>query len=221
MSDEYEFEPIPGLPAHLPEGETILWQGSPVAGLVARRALHVGLVAVYFAALLVWRVLTGTAEGHTPAEIAVDSIPLLLTATAGIGLIGLLAYLIARTTIYTITNRRVVMRFGVALPMTVNVPFASIQTADIRELGGGAGDISLAVDKLGRLGFAHLWPHTRAWHVRKPHPTLRGLKDVASVATILSRALHAADGQPARGLVSPPAGRGNQMSPQPSAPVAA
>lgn len=221
MSDEFEVEPIPGLPALLPEGETILWQGSPAAGLVARKVLHVGLIAVYFGLLLGWRVLTGTAEGQPLTEIAFNSIPLLLTAAAGIGLIGLLAHFIARTTIYTITSRRVVMRFGVALPITVTIPFTSIRKADVRDTGAGSGDISLTVEGLGRLGFAHLWPHTRGWYLRKPHPTLRGLADVSTAAAVLSRALHAADGQPTRGLAPTVSGRGTSMAPQPSSPVAA
>ncbi len=52
-------------------------------------------------------------------------------ATAAILILSLLAYLIARTTIYSITSRRVVMRFGVALPMTVNIPFKAIRSADV------------------------------------------------------------------------------------------
>ena len=29
MSAEHEFEPVPGLPETLPEGESMLWQGKP------------------------------------------------------------------------------------------------------------------------------------------------------------------------------------------------
>jgi hypothetical protein len=80
----------------------------------ARRVLHAGLVAAYFAVLLVWRIATGLSDGYTLSQIAFDSIPLLGMAAAAILILSLLARLIARTTIYTITSRRVVMRFGVA-----------------------------------------------------------------------------------------------------------
>lgn len=203
---EYESEPIPGLPAYLPEGETLLWQGAPAAWTVARRSLHVGLVAIYFAALLAWRILTGLDGGATPYEIAVDSIPLLLVATASIALLYLLAYLIGRTTIYSITSRRVVMRYGVALPMTVNIPFTAIKAADVATDSNGSGDIALNVEGLGRIGYFHLWPHARAWHVRRPQPALRALPDAAGAANTLSRALHAASGQQARGAISGAAG---------------
>jgi hypothetical protein len=195
---EYDSEPIPGLPAHLPEGEQLLWQGSPETWAIARRVFHIGLVAAYFAVLLAWRFATGISDGHTLNEIAVNSIPLLITATAGFALIGLLAYLIARTTIYSITSRRVLMRFGVALPMSLNIPFKAVKNAAVHRCVNGSGDVALEVEGLDRLGFVHLWPHVRAWHVRQPQPTLRGLTEVDQVAGVLSKALHAAAGQPER-----------------------
>jgi len=195
---EYDSEPVPGLPAYLPEGENLLWQGSPAAGALARRVFHIGLVAAYFAVLMAWRLFAGIADGHTLQTIAFDSIPLAITAAAGLAIIALLARLIARTTIYSITSRRIVMRFGVALPMTVNIPFTAIKSADVLQCSDGTGEVALQVDDLGRLGYLHMWPHTRAWHLRQPQPTLRGLPDAQAVATLLSKALHAAAGKPER-----------------------
>lgn len=196
MSDEYDCEPIPGLPANLPEGEKLLWQGSPSATATARRVLHIDLVAAYFAALLAWRMITGIYDGSSVSQIAVDSIPLLIIAAAGLTILAILANLIARTTIYSITSRRVVMRYGVALPMTVNIPFKAIHSADVALRADGSGDVALAVDELGKLTYLHLWPNTRAWHLRKPQPSLKGLPDAQAVATLLSRALHTAAGSP-------------------------
>lgn len=194
MSQEFEHEPIPGLPANLPEGEQILWQGSPSAAATAWSVLHIGWVGAYFAVLLTWRLFAGLSDGHTLTQIAFDSIPLTAVAVAAICILALVARLIARTTIYTITNRRVVMRFGVALPISVNVPFKAIRSAGAALRGDGTGDVALEVDDLGRLSYFHLWPHTRAWHVRKAQPSLRALPDAQNVATLLSRALHTAVG---------------------------
>jgi hypothetical protein len=196
VSHEYDFEPVPGLPANLPEGEQLLWQGSPKAAAIARRVLHIDLVAAYFAALLAWRLIAGFYDGHAPSQIAVDSIPLLVMAAAGLAILALLASLMSRTTIYSITSRRVVMRYGVALPMTVNIPFKAIHSAEVALRADGTGDVALAVDDLGKLTFLHLWPNTRGWHLRKPQPSLRALPDAQAVATLLSRALHTAAGSP-------------------------
>jgi len=196
VSDDFDFEPIPGLPANLPEGEQLLWQGSPSAPSVARRVLHIDLVAVYFAALMSWRLLAGLYDGHTLSQIAVDSIPLAGMAAAALAILALLARFIARTTIYSITSRRVMMRFGVALPITVNIPFKAIQSADVALRSDGSGDIALGVDSLGKLTYLHLWPNTRPWHLRKPQPQLRSVPDAQNVAALLSRSLHAAVGSP-------------------------
>ncbi len=200
MSDEYDFEPVPGLPANLPEGEQLLWQGSPSASATARRVLHIDLVAAYFAALLAWRFAAGAYDGYALSQIAVDSIPLAGMGAVALVILAVLAKLIARTTIYSITSRRVVMRYGVALPMSVNVPFKAIQSADVALRADGSGDIALAVDDLGRLTYFHLWPNTRAWHLRKPQPSLRAVPDAQNVAALLSRALHSAAGSPEKAM---------------------
>ena len=44
--DDYAGEPIPGLPADLPEGERLLWQGSPAWMSLAVRAFHIRKVAI-------------------------------------------------------------------------------------------------------------------------------------------------------------------------------
>ena len=196
MSHEFDFEPIPGLPANLPEGEKLLWQGSPSATEIARRVLHIDLVAVYFAALMTWRLCAGLYDGHALSQIAVDSIPLAGMTVASLAILAVLGRLMARTTIYSITSRRVVMRFGVALPMTVNLPFKAIQSADVALRPDGSGDIALGVDSLGKLTYLHLWPNTRPWHLRKPQPQLRSVPDAQNVAALLSRALHANAGSP-------------------------
>jgi hypothetical protein len=194
VSHEFDHEPIPGLPANLPEGENILWQGSPSASATAWRVLHIGWVGAYFAALLAWRLVAGLSDGHTMMQIATDSIPLTVVAVSAIAILALLARLIARTTIYTITSRRLVMRFGVALPISVNLPFKAIRSAGAALRADGTGDVAIEVDDLGRLTYLHLWPHTRAWHVRKAQPSLRAVPDAQNVAALLSRALNAAAG---------------------------
>ena len=129
---EYANEPVRGLPGHLPAGEYIVWQGSPAWAPLARRVFHTHLVAGYFGLLIGWALLN-LATGHTSGAVALRG----LAATTGVGIaaVGLLAvlgWLAARATIYTITNRRVVLRFGVALPKCVNLPFAQIAAAGLQ-----------------------------------------------------------------------------------------
>ncbi len=185
---EYDHEPVRGLPGDLPAGETLLWQGAPDFRRLARDAFHVRLVAAYFAVLLAWAVIDALAESTTS--------PIGIALTAGLaavclGLLYGLAWLSARTTVYSITSKRVVMRFGMALPKAVNLPFARIATAQLALNDDGTGDLALALTDKG-LGYAAMWPHARAWRLAQPEPSLRSLPDAAMVAALLAEACAAA-----------------------------
>ena len=127
---EYEYEPVPGLPERLPQGEEILWQGAPRWDVLARRAFQVRKVGLYFLLLVIWAVAWDIQGGRDPV---VSAFWLVVAAALAIGLLTLLARAMARSTLYTITNHRVVMRFGVAIPMTINLPFAKITAAALRD----------------------------------------------------------------------------------------
>ena len=65
MSGDYDFEPVRGLPAHLPKSETLLWQGHPEWRSLAVHAFHVRKVVVYFVLLAVWSVASTLADGNS------------------------------------------------------------------------------------------------------------------------------------------------------------
>ena len=185
-----------GLPGPLPAGEVLLWQGSPGWWPLARRALHIHQVAGYFAVLLVWAVGSAVWQYGLNDPAIATHLLLLPMALMALGLLGLLAWLMARTTTYTITDRRVVMHFGVALPMTINIPFRLISAAGMTCGADGSGDIALSLSGGGRLSYLITWPHVRPWRLAQTQPALRGLPDAARVARILSRALAASAAQP-------------------------
>lgn len=188
MSEEVEFEPIPGLPEELPDGEHILWQGAPSWRALAREAFHVRGLAVYFGALCVLRALFTAAGGASAGEAVVAGLVMLPVAAAGLGLLALLAWLQARATIYTITNRRLVMRFGVAIRITLNLPFREVAEAGMRAYGSGHGDIPVTLMGPVRLAYAQLWPHARPWRFRRSQPMLRAVPEVERVSEILAQA---------------------------------
>lgn len=186
---EYEFEPIRGLPEPLPAGERILWQGAPKWWGLAKRAFHARKVAVYCILLLAWHSVTALADGEGAATAALATLGLVPIALVAIGLPVGLAWLFARSTVYTITNRRVVMRFGVAMPMTVNLPFRTIASAALRVDRKGIGDLPLALTGGDRIAWLVLWPHVRPWRLRQPEPMLRAIPEATEVAEILTEAL--------------------------------
>jgi hypothetical protein len=192
--NEHEFEPVPGLPEHLPEGERMLWQGAPRWQSIAVRAFHVRKVVVYFALLMAWDATTALAAGgslqHALGGVAWVGVLGLLA----VGVLSLLAWQSARTTLYTLTSRRIVMRFGIALPMSLNLPFSVVDSASLRVHADGTSDIPVAVVKGTRVGYLINWPHVRPWHVARPQPMLRGIADGHRVADLLASSLSAALG---------------------------
>ena len=190
--DDYAGEPIPGLPADLPEGERLLWQGSPAWMSLAVRAFHIRKVAIYFAALILWRGVSSKYDGAATGEALSYALAIMPVALCGIGIVALLAYAYARMTIYSITTRRVLMRSGVALPITVNLPFKRIDGAALKIHGDGTGDIPLQLAKDDRIAVMAIWPNMRPWKLSKPEPMLRSLPDASKVADLLAAALSGA-----------------------------
>lgn len=181
--------PPHGLPAPLPPGEAMLWQGAPNWRAVARRVLHVRTLCFYFAGLaaiaLVRALLLDTASMWFSLAV------LMVLGTAAIALLCVFAVLVARTSVYTLTDRRIVLRIGIALAGSINLPFGAIESADLRLYPDGTGDIALLLDGQTRIGLNMLWPHARPWHTRRVQPMLRAVPGAARVATLLAEAVAA------------------------------
>ena len=144
---------------------------------------------IYFAALMTWRMVSKLWDGSTvlgALDHALALAPLALAATA---ILLVMAYASARTSMYTITDRRVVLRVGMALPVNLNIPFDSIEGVGFAAHKDGSGDLALQIRKGERLGYAVLWPHARPWRYSRPEPMLRGLANGETAAKILASAL--------------------------------
>ncbi|MEM7026600.1 MAG: photosynthetic complex putative assembly protein PuhB [Pseudomonadota bacterium] len=182
-------EPVKGLPENLPQGEQILWQGIPKWQHLAISTFHIRKIMFYF--LIVATVKAGVSlmEGAGMSVIMSDTYYLFSYALLAVAIFSLIAWLIERTTVYTITSHRIVLRFGVALPMAVNIPFERIMLASMRCFKDGSGDIPISVDNKHRFSYLVMYPHIRPWHMLRPQPMLRGLDNVEQVAEILADAL--------------------------------
>ena len=181
-----------GLPSRLPEGEIVLWTGAPDWRVLARTALHARKLAIYFTLVAAYATVSSALSGAGPAASI-----LTLLKTAAVGAIPVVlavayAWLVSRVAVYTITNRRVAMHIGLALPVTLNIPFARIAAADMSAAPDGSGDLSLSLAGRDRFAYFILWPHARPWRFAKAQPSMRGLRDVTRPAQVLGRALAAA-----------------------------
>jgi hypothetical protein len=192
--NEYEFEPVRGLPELLPPGEELLWQGAPRWQSLAVSAFHARKVGLYFAALIAVDAVASLATGRPAAAVAISAAGLIVLALAAVGLLALLAWFTARSTVYSITTRRLVMRFGVALPMSINLPFSVIESASMRTRHDGSSDLPLVLMPGSRIGYLITWPHVRPWQFARPQPMLRAIPDGERVAAQLATGLAASAG---------------------------
>jgi hypothetical protein len=184
---DFDFEPAPGLPAPLPKGETILWQGRPAVLPLAREALGLNWIAGYFVLLALWRGIVAGGEGGLPVAVPV-AISYVMLGLAACAIILAIAWAQARATVYTITTARVLMRVGAALSVTFNIPFTQVAGASLDLRRGGHGTVALATGGDTRLSYLVLWPHVRPWRARHTEPALRCIPDAALVAQILADA---------------------------------
>ena len=188
---EHEFEAAPGLPELLPEGEHIVWQAAPDWKQLAIHAFHVRKIAIYFSLMWLLQLAHFLDQGETTAYIFQQCGTSLLLAVVALGLLSISAYYAAQTALYTLTNRRVVMRIGIVLSLTFNVPLRRIVAADLGRINDDSGDIALQLNSADRIAWLHLWPHARAWHVKQPQPTMRCLPDAEKLAHALAQAWQA------------------------------
>ncbi|MBB5514052.1 hypothetical protein FHS89_000050 [Rubricella aquisinus] len=189
--DDFEIEPVRGLPETPPEGERILWQGSPDPWRIATRVYALKWVVGYFLILGLWRFVDRMDLGHGFAAAGSSALWFVgLAAITGAILYGL-AWATAKAAVYTITNRRVAMRIGVALTLTLNLPFQWIESADLRRRKDGSGDIALRMKGSTKVSYLVLWPHAQPLKLNPAVPMLRGLKDADGVSAILRDAAKA------------------------------
>ncbi|HXI06419.1 MAG: photosynthetic complex putative assembly protein PuhB [Bradyrhizobium sp.] len=196
-----DFSQFKELPSPLPVGERVIWQGKPSFAGLALRAFHIREVAIYFAILLVLRCWSNWSLGLPASDMAASALWLIFPAVSAVAVLAGLAWLFRRAACYTITSKRILFQFGVALPMTMNIPLGKIANAALKTYRDGSGNIPLKLSDGGRVSYLLLWPHIRPWHLRAPEPMLNSIPDAAAVAAKLAEALTGQPGPTAISLV--------------------
>jgi len=128
--DDFAAEPINGLPELPPRGEVILWQGRPNWLRLTVESLNLWWVVAYFAVLTAWRFIT-VIDVLSFDRAIIMTLPFVIMTLIVVLLLMLVGFIQARATVYTITNRRVAMRIGAALTVTLNIPYTQIDNAAV------------------------------------------------------------------------------------------
>lgn len=178
--EEIEGPSADGDPMGTPtEQETVLWKGRPDLAVLTRSAFHTRKVAIYFVLLI------GAALAFDNPNAALVCAVL---AVLGLAILQFLAWLSARSTLYIITDQRLIMRIGMAIETRINIPLKQVAAAHLKERGKGYGDIALELKGERILTWLLLWPHTRPFKYSHPQPMMRALPQVEAVASLLAEA---------------------------------
>jgi hypothetical protein len=198
----FKGKPVQGLPGRLPPGESILWQGAPRWQSLATGAFRIKLIALYFGILVLWRVVSGLMAGHGLVSAATSGLSGLTLGVLAVGIFSFYAWAISRSSTYTITDKRVVMTYGMALPKSLNLPFNRIEAADLALQPDGTGNIMLRVPAGTRLSYLLLLPHVKSGQKTGLVPMLRAVEEPQKVAQILATALAASLGADERAVIT-------------------
>ncbi len=190
---EHEDEPVRGLPDYLPEDEHLVWRGEPDFRVMAVRVFHVRSVAIYIALLLCTHLGVQLYQGGSIADVALGSSWMLALGLTAIGILAVLAWAYTRSTVYTLTNKRLVIRSGVAIPMMVNLPLPIVGSADMRRYADGSGDIMFTLGQKKKLSYMLLWPNIKPWEFKPVVPAIRCLADVDAAAQAVASVVDSAD----------------------------
>lgn len=188
-------------------GEEILWRGRPNPRDLIVNGFHVGWMAAYFLVLALWSLGSGVMDGGDAGALIRAGLLPLAGGALVCGAVALYAFLIARGTRYLVTSKRIVLSFGVALPIAISLPHPMIVSADLKRRAGGRGDIALAIDAgrgagtaaPGRRGPSRvlLWPYLRMDRWLRAVPLMRAVDDADGVARLIARTLAASSGMAA------------------------
>ena len=173
------------LSENLPNGEQLVWQGRPERRALATRAMYLKYIAFYLVALIAARTGYLILDGESVATWSGMLVWQVLASAFVMLLIVGLAAVYSRTTRYSLTNERLIIKTGAAITIHINLPLQQIIAADLREYSDGTGDITLQVSRAEKLYWLLIWPNVRSWWIRPLRPVLRGLKDAQAVAHLL------------------------------------
>jgi Bacterial PH domain len=178
--------------SRLPAGEKVLWMGAPDQRSLARYFLRERwcLAFVAFSFSLGAAEALQHADGTVPRLIGVATLSTIMAIVAIVS-IRLMAWQIAKSSKYVITNKRVYFNIGIVMRADANIPYSSLDGVDLRRRSDGSADLMLKLTGEQEIPWLLLFPHM-TWHGGpRGRPTFRSLRAPQAAADAVVSALRA------------------------------
>jgi hypothetical protein len=178
--------------SRLPAGERVLWSGAPDRRSLARYFMR----ERWILAFVVFSFSIGAAEalqhtdGAVPRLIGVATLSAIMALIAIVS-VRLLAWQLAKSSQYVITNRRVYFNIGIVMRADANIPYSSVETIDLLHRADGSADLMVTLTDEQEIPWLLLFPHMSWRGVRRGRPTFRALRDHKGAADAIVGALRA------------------------------
>jgi len=186
MEYKTKFEAPKNILDAIPNGESILWKGRPSLWGFSWNLFGLKWITLYLSMLSIVSVARFFASDFYTA-FYVDFLPFFLSGIfASIILIGLAATQ-TYSTVYIITENRVIIKTGAALSFLISMPFKKIKEVNLQKRGASIGTISFELLSEKRVPYISCWPSVRPWRFKRTQPAFSCIGSVDEVATILRK----------------------------------
>ena len=186
MEYKTKFEAPKNILDAIPNGESILWKGRPSLWGFSWNLFGLKWITLYLSMLSIVSVARFYASDFYTA-FYVDFLPFFLSGIfASIILIGLAATQ-TYSTVYIITENRVIIKTGAALSFLISMPFKKIKEVNLQKRGASIGTISFELLSEKRVPYISCWPSVRPWKFKRTQPAFSCIGSVDEVATILRK----------------------------------
>ena len=186
MEYKSKFEAPKNILDAIPNGEAILWKGRPSLWGFSWNLFGLKWITLYLSMLSIVSVARFFASDFYTA-FYVDFLPFFLSGIfASIILIGLAATQ-TYSTVYIITENRVIIKTGAALSFLISMPFKKIKEVNLQKRGASIGTISFELLSEKRVPYISCWPSVRPWKFKRTQPAFSCIGSVDEVATILRK----------------------------------
>ena len=190
MEYKTKFEVHKNILDAIPEGESILWKGKPSFWGFSWYFFGLKLLAFYLIILSVVFAARLTVTDFFTAFV-VDFLPFLLSGILTSCILMALAKIQSQSSVYIITENRVIIKSGAALAFLISMPFKKIKAVNLQKRKGSLGTISFELNSGKRVPYISCWPSVRPWRFKKTEPAFSCIENVDEVATILRKSVMA------------------------------
>ena len=170
----------------IPNKEKIHWIGKPSWASFGYQVFGIKYLIFYFILSALYAV-SQVDPVFTFFAFLVNFIPFLMSGVFAACILFVLAYLTASHTHYVITEKRIVIRTGVALVFLLNVPIKNIISIDKQRLAGGRGNLSFTAKSKKRIPFVSCWPSVKSGSFIEPIPAFRSISNIEEIGMLVTK----------------------------------